>query len=93
VKGCGLEVQARHFFLGNFDSFCVRVDIEIRLNRQSLVGMRVGDQIHDHLATFQGASPPIRGDVTKHAMLDLVPFRGSGRGMANRSENQRDDQQ
>lgn len=34
--------------------------------------------------SFQGPTPPIGGDMAKHAMLDSVPLTGSGRVVTDR---------
>ena len=76
MKICWGDVQPCHLFIGDLDPFRVRVDIEIGLDRQTLAGVGVGNQINDHLTSFQGATPPIGRNVAKHAMLDFVPLAG-----------------
>lgn len=43
-----------------------------------------GNEIDDHLARFQGATPPVGRDVAKHAAFDLVPLIRARREMAHR---------
>ena len=73
MKVCRSDIQPGHFLIGDFDSFCVRVDIETGLYGQALAGLCVGNQIDDDLVSFQGATPSIRRDVAKQAMLDPIP--------------------
>ena len=57
MKVCLPQVQAGHLFVGHFDSFRVRVDIEIRVDGQALAGFRMGNEVHDHLQTFLPSVP------------------------------------
>ena len=69
--------QRGEFLVGNLDTGRVNVFIKLGLNLQACSRGRAADQIDHHLATDQGASPPVLGDVTEHAVLDLVPLAGA----------------
>ena len=41
------------------------------------------DQLEDHLVNGEGASAPVHADLREEPVLDLVPFAGAGRQVAD----------
>ena len=77
------DCERGEFLIRDLDPRYVGVLVKSRLDTQSLVGRRRADQIDGDFAAAQRTPSPIGGDVTEHAMLDLVPLGGSWREMAN----------
>jgi hypothetical protein len=84
MKRVALNCQVGQLSIGDLDSRRVGVFIQSGLYPQSFGGGCVTDQIDDNLTAEQRATSPILGNVTKHAVLDFVPFAGAGRKVANR---------
>src|SRR2546421_1892992 len=77
-----LKPNGLHLDRAHLDTNRILPRIERRLDAQP--GGRAGtaNEADDHLATQQRLSTPVRGDVAKHTMLDLVPFARARRQMA-----------
>ena len=69
-----LKPNGRHLARAHLDTSRILPSIEGRLDAQPRGGAGTANEADDHLTAQQGLSPPVRGDVAKHAMLDLVPF-------------------
>lgn len=78
--------QPKRFQLcvSNFESGWIGGRIELSLNLKTGLGLRIGDQLYDHLIARQGPTTPILGDIRKQSRLDFVPRAGTGGKMANR---------
>src|SRR5690242_15079462 len=83
MKWIALNSESIQFVVGNLDSRCVGIFIQRRLDPQTSVGRRAANQINHDLPAYQRACAPIGGDMTEHAMLNLVPFAGAWRKVAN----------
>ena len=57
--------------------------VEFGSNLQSSLGDHAGDQVDDDVVTDQGLALPVLGDMAEHPMLDLVPFAGPRREVAD----------
>src|SRR3989338_3235511 len=56
------------------DAFLIGIGVEFGMDLQASLCRRVGDEFDDDLPTHEGNCPPVRRDVTEHAMLDFVPL-------------------
>src|SRR5256885_12405942 len=74
-----LNLYGREFLVGHLDPGGIGVGVQLRLDMQPGLGLRVPDQVDDHGATQQRLAAPVLRDVAKHPMLDLVPLTRSGR--------------
>jgi hypothetical protein len=79
-----LKPNGRHLTRAHLDTSRILPRIEGRLDAQPRGGAGIANEADDHLTAEQGLAPPVRGDVAKHAMLDLVPFARARRQMADR---------
>lgn len=77
------------FLIGYLDAFGIDVGIEFGFDFQAGAGGGASDQIDDHFVVIQRLAPPVHTDMTEHAMLDLIPFAGSWREMADRDAQPR----
>ena len=77
LKPNGLHLDSAHP-----DANRILPSIEGRLDAQPRGRAGTANEADDHLAAQQGLSTPVRGDVAKHTMLDLVPFARARRQMA-----------
>src|SRR6266850_2490778 len=83
VKLGVLEIQRIEFRIGYFDPGWIFSRVQLGANAQTGTGFRVRDQVNNDLVTDQRAGAPVLGDVAEHTMLDLVPFAGAWREMAD----------
>src|SRR5262249_9714728 len=79
----GINPHVAEFSARDGDSRGIALLIETRADGQT--GRRGGstNQLDDHLMAHQRLTSPILGDVTEHAMLNLVPLAGAGREVAH----------
>src|SRR5216110_2194307 len=77
------DVEALHRGFGDLDAFLVGSRVEGALYFEAGFGRRRGNQLDYGGAIGERSGAPVLGDVTEQAMLDLVPFRGSRRIVAN----------
>ncbi|SFN15985.1 hypothetical protein SAMN05421863_11173 [Nitrosomonas communis] len=82
AKALSFNSQFGKLLVRHLDACLIGVFIKFSLNPQADRCGRVADQVHHDFPAKQWAPTPILGDVTKHAMLNLVPLAGSGREMA-----------
>ena len=70
------SVDLKHLHLGltDLDARWRLASVQSRLDPQARRGVGVADEADDHLEAFQRLAPPIGGDMTAHAVLDLVPL-------------------
>ena len=64
------------FVIGDLDLFGVGVFIDLGLDSQARSCRSAADQIDDDLPAEQGTPAPVGCNMTKHAVLDLVPLAG-----------------
>ena len=79
LKPNGLHLDSAHFATNR-----ILPSIEGHRDAQPRGRAGTANEADDHLAAQQGLSTPVRRDVAKHAMLDLVPFARARRQMAYR---------
>ena len=84
-----MEVVARygegaHFGVFDLDAFFIVVGVEFAGDLESCGRGGGGDQVDHGETAGERAGAPVLRDLAEHAVLDLVPFRGAGRIMANR---------
>src|SRR5512142_904749 len=79
-----LDGQSLHLLVTDLSTRWVIALVQLRSDRQSGLRRRMPDQIHHHLPTHKGATPPVLGDVAEHPMLDRVPLARAGREVAHR---------
>src|SRR5499427_7466094 len=84
VEGGSLKPNSRHLARTHLDADRILPRIESRLDTQPRRRAGTTNEADDHLAAQQGLSPPVRSDMAKHTMLDLVPFARARREMAYR---------
>ena len=77
-----MDVQACHLGIAHLESLRIVVGIELAGDAQASGRGGSGDQLDDGEAGGERFAAPVLGDVTEEAVLDLVPFRGSGRVVA-----------
>src|SRR6266566_5169742 len=77
------NVDGVHLGVANLDAGGIGVGIDLALHLQSGVGCGGGDELDDGLVADERPRPPILGDEREETMLDLVPFAGTGRQMAD----------
>ena len=77
VKVVTMQCDRAHLGRGDRDAGAIPALVQLRAHAQSGRGAGVADQINDRFEGPERASPPIRGDVTEQAMLDLVPLAGA----------------
>src|SRR5512135_2325121 len=79
MERISLNPYGRQFLVGYLDPGFITVGIQLRLDMQPGLGLRVPDQVDDHGATQQRLAAPVLRDMANHPVLDLVPFTGAGR--------------
>ena len=77
------EVDGGELGVGDFDTFGIFVFVQFGAHFEAGVGCRRGNQLDDRAIAAQLLTPPVDGDERKQTMLDLVPFAGTGRQVAN----------
>ena len=82
-----LNVDGVHLGVGDFDARRIAVGIDLALHLQAGLGRGGGNQLDDGLVADEGPTAPVLGDERKEAMLDLVPFAGAGRKVADRDDD------
>ena len=85
MEGVGGEVDRSELGVGDLDAFGVFLLIQLGAHLEAGIGCRCGDQLDDGAVGAQGLTAPVDADERKETMLDLVPFAGSWREMANRN--------
>src|SRR5262249_48540188 len=84
VEVRSLQPNGLHLARTHLDANRILPSIESRLDTQPRGRAGTANEADDHLAGQQGLATPVRGDVAKHAVLDLVPFARARRQMADR---------
>ena len=78
MEGIAPETNLRYLLVGYFDSRRVDTVINLGMDLQPFLGRGSRNQAHDHLQTGERLAAPVFADEGKQAMLDFVPFAGSG---------------
>ena len=78
------EVDRSHLSLQHLNSLRIFPFVRFRAHLEASIGRRRSNQLDDGAITAQRLAPPIDADEREQAVLDLVPFAGSGRQVANR---------
>ena len=84
MKDVRCEVDGGELGVGNLDAFGVFFLIQFSADFEAGLGCRRRDQLNDGAIAPQRLPPPVDGDERKEPMLDLVPFAGAGRQVADR---------
>ena len=83
MKRISLDMELLHLFSGHFLSCLIVILIQSRCNLQSCSCGRMTDQFQDDLVGGQGFGPPVDRDKGEHRMLNVVPFGGTRRIVAD----------
>ena len=83
MKPVSLDIDLLHLFVCNFASGRVFPSIQPAAHLQPFRSGRIGDEFDDRFVIAQRFTTPIRRDKREQPVLDLVPFAGAGRKMAN----------
>src|ERR1700676_3030407 len=78
-----LQIDGGEFFVSDGNPGWVAPPVELCSDLQSSLGGRAGDQVDNDVVTDQGLATPVLRDVAEHTMLNLVPFAGARREMAD----------
>src|SRR5271154_1468102 len=78
-----LEVECGHLGVRDFEALFVGVCIDPAGDVEAGFGGCVGNQLDDDLMAEQRFTAPVLGNEGEQAVLDLVPFAGAWRQMAN----------
>jgi hypothetical protein len=81
------DIDGVHFVISDFDACRIGVGVDLGSHLQACIGGRGGDQLDDGLVADEWLAAPILCDEREQAMLDLVPFAGARRQMADRDRN------
>ncbi len=84
MEGIGPDGERRHLFVRDLASSGVVRGVELTRHGES--GLRGGrrDQLQDHRVARQWLAAPVLADPGEETMLDLVPFPGPWRQVADR---------
>ena len=72
------DIQGFHFGVSDLAAFLIEAAVERSFHNKSCGGSSRSNQIDDDLVRFERLPSPSVGDVAEYAMLDFVPFAGSG---------------
>src|SRR5665811_1400869 len=72
-----------HLSVADLDADWVAAFIEFGDHAQARCGGGGADEAQDRLVAGQGSALPVPGDLGEQAVLDLVPFAGARREMAD----------
>ena len=85
MKSFWLDIKAGHLIIRDLLSLGVAPGIEFTAHPQSTARSRPRNQIDDDRKACQRPATPILTDERKQPVLDLVPFAGPRRKVANRN--------
>ena len=83
MESITLDIEGHHLRVADLDALWIVACIELATYCQTCPGRGRGNQFDHCFATGQRLAAPGLGDVAEQAMLDLVPFRGPRRIMAD----------
>ena len=72
-----------HVFVGDLDAAGVGVGVEFGVDGEPGLGGDGFEGFDDDFVRFQGPAAPVPADRGEQPVLDLVPFRGAGRQVAD----------
>src|SRR5271156_1195014 len=72
-----VQREGAHFHAGDDMTCRIAALVQLRLHPQASRRTRVTDQVDHGLKRAEGTAAPVLRDVTKQAMLDLVPLAGT----------------
>ena len=78
------QVQLRHLLVRDFDTAWIGPGIQLGRHFQAFSRRRARDQTHDHSQARQRPTAPVLADKGKQPVLNLVPFAGARREVADR---------
>lgn len=78
-----IQIDRVQLLFGDPDSRLVTVRVEFGLHAQTSRCRRIGNQLDNYFTTDQWLSTPVGRNLTEQAMLNLIPFAGSGRKVAD----------
>ena len=79
MERIALDGELAHLGLLDADAFRVGALVEGALDGEAGLGCGPADQLDHRGPALQRLAAPVLRDVTEQPVLDLVPFRGSGR--------------
>ncbi len=68
------QTDSCHLFVRDLLAFRILPFVEFASDQEAPFCSSRGDQVHDHRQTDQGTPTPVRADVGKQPVLDLVPL-------------------
>ena len=78
-----MEIDGVYLGVGDLDALWIWVGVEFAFDGETGFGCDCRDELDDGLVADQRLSTPVLGDEREEPMLDLVPFAGAWRQMAN----------
>ena len=83
MKRLALDIQSGQVFVRDFDACRITIAVLDGGDGQSLLGRRMRNQFNHGLKRRERFAPPIERNVGKESVLDLIPFAGCWRHMAD----------
>src|SRR5713226_10361216 len=83
VERVRLDGEGGHLFIRYRASSRIALGNELALHRQPRFGGGGGNQLEDHRVANARLATPVLADPGEETMLDLVPFAGSRRQVAD----------
>src|SRR4051812_3944035 len=83
MKRFSFESEVRHQVIGNSVAERIVIAVKARLDLQALGGGGRADEGDDSFVANEWPPSPVECDVGKKAVLNLVPFAGAGREVAD----------
>ena len=77
------QVNLGHLLIRNLDTIWISPLVQLTPDSQASLRPCRGDEADDCCQAHQWSAAPIHADVGKEPMLDLVPFAGSRRKVAD----------
>src|ERR1700759_4497444 len=77
------EFQVGQLLIAYLDRSGITVGVQFSFDDQAGARSGAGDQIDNRLAADERTSTPVPGDEAEEPMLDLIPFTGARRKMAD----------
>ena len=72
-----LQIDAAQLLITDATAFFIPLGVETRGDLEASFCFRVADQVDHRYAVEQRTAPPVLGDETEHAMLNLIPLAGA----------------
>lgn len=84
MESSSLQIEIGQLLIGHHKAREMAVGIPLRLNAQSLLGGRVGDEMGNDFVSDRPLAAPVESNLAKHPVLTLVPFAGARRKVTDR---------